>query len=272
MRHVTALVLPAVVVLASCGHKAAPAASSHPNAAEVIATETELLRLKLTPEAQTRIGLKTVEVTSTSVPSTRQVAGEIVAPPSTPGGVPTGSTTNLQQIGSEQAAADGEVARAMAQARLAKITRDRAAGLVAAEAGSARARDEAEVALVLADAALLAAREQRELLGPAVAVLDQQELMWVRVSVFASDLSSVHRSAPVSVRALEAPRRRAPRSPCRRCLLQTRSPGRWICSMSCRMPITHTGTCLASDHRRRTNARGDSGTSGGDCSRSVTPD
>lgn len=64
----------------------------------------------------------------------------------------TGSLSNLQQIGAQQATADGEVARTQAQARLARIALNLAEALVREETGSVRARDEAAAALGAAQA------------------------------------------------------------------------------------------------------------------------
>ena len=111
------------ILLAACGEKAAkpPAPPAH---AETIAHESELLKLTLTPQAQQRLGIALARVGGGSASATREVAGEIVVPPISANGVPVNSTTNLQQIGSQQAAADAELARAMAQARLARIALD----------------------------------------------------------------------------------------------------------------------------------------------------
>uniref|UniRef100_UPI00345BE727 efflux RND transporter periplasmic adaptor subunit n=1 Tax=uncultured Sphingomonas sp. TaxID=158754 RepID=UPI00345BE727 len=50
--------------------------------------------------------------------------------------------------------------------------------------------------------ALGAARRQRRLLGPAVADLGAQPVLWVRASVFAGDIGNVRRDGPTQVRAL----------------------------------------------------------------------
>ncbi|RSU65287.1 efflux RND transporter periplasmic adaptor subunit [Sphingomonas sp. S-NIH.Pt1_0416] len=189
------------LALAGCGSEPSkpPIPPAH---AETIAHETELLKLNLTPQAQQRLGIALARVGGGSTSATREVAGEIVVPPTSANGVPVNSTTNLQQIGSQQAAADAELARATAQARLARIALNRADALVREEAGSVRGRDEAAAALAAAQAALGAARQQRQLLGPAVASLGSQPVLWVRASVFGSDVGNVRRDGAATIRTL----------------------------------------------------------------------
>ncbi len=198
MRH-----LPIILTasLTACGPPAASPVTA-PSHAEPVAHESELLKLTLTPEAQQRLGIKLARVEGGSAAATRQAAGEIVVPPTSAGGVPTSSTSNLPQIALQQAAADGEVARTQAQARLARIALSRADALVREEAGSIRARDEAAAALAAADAALGAALQQRRLLGPSTAAMGSQSLLWVRVPIFGSDMSAITRGTAVTVRPL----------------------------------------------------------------------
>lgn len=201
---------PLLLILAACS-KTSSTPAANPARAEPIAHESELLRLTLTKDAQRRLGIMTERVGGGSVAATRETSGEVVVPPTGGGGLPTGSTSNLQQIGAQQAVADGEVARTAAQARLARIALTRAEGLVRAEAGSIRARDEAAAALAGADAAFAAARAQRRLLGPPVAAMNRQRTLWVRVPVFGSDVPLIRRDAPAGISALgrETPPRSA---------------------------------------------------------------
>lgn len=201
----------ACLSIAACGEKAPKSPS--PSSAELVAHESDLLKLTLTADAQRRLGITTARVTGGTISGRRQATGEIVAPASTAGGVPISSTTNLQQLGSQQAAADGEIARASAQVQLARVALTRAAGLVREEAGSIRARDEASAALATANAALGAARAQRQLLGQPVGALASQAQLWVRVSVFGSDVPAIRQRDAVQIRPLGdggAPRAASP--------------------------------------------------------------
>src|SRR5204863_404918 len=153
-------------------------------------------------EAQRRLGIVLHRVKDGSASTMREVAGEIVVPPTSTGGVPINSATSLQQIGTQQAAADAELARATAQARLARIALVRADSLVREEAGSVRARDEAAAALAAAEAALDGARQQRRLLGPAIAALGSQSFLWVRAAVFGSDLGDIRRDRAAAIRTI----------------------------------------------------------------------
>lgn len=199
MRQTLILILP--IAVAACGQPSSKQAAP-PSHAELIAHETELLRLTLTPAAQRRLGIEISRVKDGSAQRMREVSGEVVVPPTSANGVPTGSLSNLQQIGAQQASADGEVARTQAQARLARIALNRAEALVREEAGSVRARDEAAAALGAAQALADAAQQQRRLLGPAVGALGNQATLWVRASVFASDLGDLKRGTEATVRGL----------------------------------------------------------------------
>lgn len=195
------LLLPMLALLASCG-TGASSPSTGPARSEPVAHESELLKLTLTADARRRLGIVTTTVRDGVQTATRQTSGEVVVPPAGIGGLPTGSANNLLQIGAQQATADGDVARAAAQLRLARIALTRAEKLVEAEAGSIRGRDEAAATLASAEAALTAARAQRRLLGPPIAAMNRQTSLWVRVPVFGSDVGSVLHDGPARISAL----------------------------------------------------------------------
>jgi multidrug efflux system membrane fusion protein len=195
-----ALLLP-ITLLQGC--KSEPAAKPAVSAkAEAVAHEADLLKLRLTPQAQQRLGIRVVRIEDGSAERMRETSGEIVVPPSGAGGVPTGSTSNIAQIGASQAAADGEVARTQALVRLARIALARADALVREEAGSVRARDEAAAGLATARAVADAAQAQRRLLGPSVGAMGNQSTLWVRVPVFGTDVGGVERGRAATVRPL----------------------------------------------------------------------
>ena len=193
--------LPLVTAFAGCGSDPAPP-HAPPAKAEAVAHESDLLKLTLTAQAQRRLGIRTVKIGDGSAMRTRATSGEVVVPPTGVAGVPTGSTSNLAQIGVSQVAAEGEVARAHAQVRLAVIAFNRADALVREEAGSVRGRDEAGAALATARAALDAARAQRALLGPSIASIGNLTTLWVRVPVFGTDVSAIERDRAATVRPL----------------------------------------------------------------------
>lgn len=205
-----------LLILQACGAGSGGSQPAPPATTALVAHEPDLLRITLTPDARQRLGIATSPAKSGIVRQSRLTTGEIVAP-NVRGGVPTGSLSNLSQIGASQAAADGEVTRTRAQEQLAKLALRRAEQLVAEEAGSVRARDEAAAALAAAQAQSRAAAAQRSLLGPAVSRLEGLPALWVRIPVFGTDASAVAplglvtvahldgRSAARSGRAVQAP-------------------------------------------------------------------
>ena len=190
------------LLLTACGSERASDIKP-PVHSEAIAHETELVRMTLTPEAHKRLGITTERASSGGVLETRMTSGEIVIPAAS-GGAPINAASNLQQLAAQQTAANGEVARASAQLRLARIAYDRAAELVDEEAGSIRARDEAAAALATAKAAADVATSQRRLLGPAVSTLANQRYVWVRVPVFGTDLAAIQQGQSALIAPLGA--------------------------------------------------------------------
>jgi len=192
--------LPIILLLGACGGGASKT-QVPPAKTDAVAHEADLLRITLTPQVRQRLGIVTTRVGAGETKRTRETSGEIVVPNSA-GAVPTGTTSNLAQIGTAQAAADGEIERTRAQVRLARIALDRATRLVQEEAGSLRARDEAAATLAMAQAQANVALAQRRLLGPGVASLGKQAVLWVRAPVSGTDVASVLQGAAATVRPL----------------------------------------------------------------------
>jgi len=188
-------------LLAACGP--VPADKPKPPAkVEAIGHETELMRVTLTAEAVQRLGLATESIGSGQQTTlSRTVPGEIVAAPRG-GGLPVTAGTDLAALAVLQARADADAQRAMADLKLAEANLRRASGLVEAEAGSIRARDEATQQVAAAKAALAGATGQRRALGPAVAGMVDGGALWVRAQVPAADLARLDRGASVSVRSV----------------------------------------------------------------------
>ena len=193
---------PALLALSACGGPGAPQGAIKPAKVDPVAHESELMRITLTPEAERRLGIAVAAASPDQAQDRVTTHGEVVVPPAASGGVPITATTDLMTLAANQARADGDIARAAAQARVAQVNAQRAEALVREEAGSIKARDDALAAAAVARADLGAARAQRHLLGAPVASLGRQNILWVRVPVLAADLTRVDRGAPAMIRPL----------------------------------------------------------------------
>jgi hypothetical protein len=188
------------IALAACGTAATKKAEA-PAKVEVIGHESELLKLTLTPAAEERLGIETVNVGIGSLARIFSAHGEILVP-AIDGGVPISAQNDLAALAVSQVRADGDIARARAEVALAQKAASRASALVREEAGSVRSQDEAQSALSIAVASLRSAQAQRALLGSSPASLGRQGVLWVRVAAFAGDLAQIDRSASAKVRDL----------------------------------------------------------------------
>lgn len=196
-----ALIVTGAMAVSGCTKTETPAkAAPAPVTTEAVGHETELLRLTLTAQAEQRLGI-VISVAGDGVLAQQMpLHGEIVIPGAT--GLSAGSAADPAALAASQARADAEVGRAAAQDALARKALARAEGLLEADAGSARTRDEAASALASAEATLKDARTQRALLGPAVSALNRQDQLWVRVPVYSGDLARIDRKAAAVVRPL----------------------------------------------------------------------
>lgn len=192
-----------LLATAACSSGASPPVAAKP-AAALVAHEANLLTLNLSAETRQRLALVTTTVHSGSLARVRHTSGEVVAAPLGAAGIPIDAGRNLATLGSQQATADGEVARAQAVTALARIAAGRTEALLGDGAGSARARDEAAAALAAAQAAKQAALAQRALLGPAIGAINSRSTIWIRVPIFATDAARILREQTAEVRALDA--------------------------------------------------------------------
>lgn len=188
------------LLLAGCGSKSS-SHSEKPAKVDPVAHEAELMKITLTPAAEQRLGIAVAPAASTDARSTILTHGEVVVPPQA-GGVPITAATDLATLAANQARADGDIARAAAQARATQLNANRAEALVKEQAGSARARDDAQAAAAVARADLAAAQAQRRLFGASVGSLGRQGALWVRVQVIASDIARVDRGATATIKPL----------------------------------------------------------------------
>lgn len=197
----TLTALAACLALSACGQGKPAASSPKPAKVEVIGHETELMRLTLTPQAETRLGLEIERVERGSARQSLTTYGEVMAAP-TAGGLPVTTSQDLGALAASQARADGEVGRLTAETEVARRAFERAQALVREGAGSLRAQDEAESALGAARANLAAARQQRALLGPRLTGQAPPADLWIKASVFAGDLARLDRTGSAQVRPL----------------------------------------------------------------------
>lgn len=192
----------ALLALSACSGPSDTHAAIKPAKVDPVAHESELMRITLTPEAERRLGIAVAAAGPGRARDMVATHGEVVVPPATRGSVPITTATDLMTLAASQARADGDIARAAAQARVAQINARRADALVREEAGSVRARDDALAAAAVAQADLATARAQRHLLGAPVAALGRQSILWVRVPVLAADVTRIDRGAPATIRPL----------------------------------------------------------------------
>jgi cobalt-zinc-cadmium efflux system membrane fusion protein len=183
------VILIALLALLNAGCRDPKPAPSAPPPAKVEnpVKESDLTAIKLTPEAETRVGIKVTAVTSRQVTDTRTVAGEVIVPPglsldvaapvagtlaaSAAGPVEAGQRVRRGQalfriiplLPAERdlrinAERDVEAAAATVEATRRKVAR--AEQLLADGSGSRRALEEARAELGNAEAAVKAAQER----------------------------------------------------------------------------------------------------------------
>ncbi|MCP5522604.1 MAG: membrane fusion protein MtrC [Verrucomicrobiales bacterium] len=184
--------------------------SGSPAPAQVTAPvkETTLATVTLSAGAEARLGIRTVAAEQRNVAGTRLFGGVVVRPLGGDGGAAglaplwAGSFEELLKLADTQVEADGRVAQAEVEQKAAELALDRARKVLAAEAGSVRAVDEAAARSEAAGVALTTARAHRDLLGEPVQGAAPSNRLWVRVPVYAGALPSLDAEAAAQVMRL----------------------------------------------------------------------
>lgn len=167
--------------------------------------EADLTTVRLTAEADQRLGIRVAAIERRRMRRSRILGGEVVVPSrlgtaSDARAVVLQSPADGVQAARALIAADGEVAAARVEVEAARVELARAEKVLAGRAGSARAVDEARAKLNLARARLEAAERSRDVL--AKASFGTPEELWVRVPVYAGDAASFAPDAPAEIGAL----------------------------------------------------------------------
>jgi hypothetical protein len=202
MRHATILCL-----IASGALAADPA--NPPSQVTHAVLEPDLPTLKITAQAEQRLGIEVAEVTTQTVSESRLFGGEVmlslaetkdsIAP------TPPQSPEELRRLAEQQVTADGTVKTAQVQLNAARTVLERTTQLTKERAGSERALDDATAAVALAEASLTTAQNQRKLLGLSVDHALQSKLRLVRVTVSALELASLDSSVNASATPIGSP-------------------------------------------------------------------
>jgi len=179
------------------------------------AKEADLATLTLTPEAEKRLGIETAPVERRALKRTRLFGGEIIRPARLSGNASTNSSgqsvftilpslspAELVRLAQSQIDAEGQVEQAKVQLDAAKTALARAEQLLRDKAGTARAVDEAQAQVGLAEAGLRTAQGRRDLLGPPVLDVASPAVCWVRVPIYVGDTAKLDSTAEAGVGGL----------------------------------------------------------------------
>jgi hypothetical protein len=197
------------MLVASLIH-AAGGKSTSPAKVENAVKETELATIKLTQQAEQRLGIALVEVTRKKVALSRLFGGEVIVPLAPKGETATGyfplssaTPDELLKLADQQAVADGDIEKAKVQLEAAQLTLKRAARLVQGEVGSARALEDATAQVRLAEKALEVAKTRRALLGAPLAEALRGQHVWVRVPVYVGELKVIDAAKEARIGSVE---------------------------------------------------------------------
>ena len=194
------------------------AESEGPVQVDQIVPETDFNTIRLTQEAEQRLGIQTVAIERQAVSQTRRYGGELILPlhQGSPGGeqfpsketqsvftiLPLMTPADQIRVAEAQVTADGQVQAAKVQVQAARVLLARAERLLRDHAGSQRAVQEAKIQFQLAQAALAEARARRQLLGPPLLSMTMPDQFWIRVPVYVGALNEIDRQQPARMEPL----------------------------------------------------------------------
>ena len=155
---------------------AAESKSPPPAKVENAVKETDLATLKLTPQAEQRLGIVLAEAVRKKISVTRTFGGDVMVPLAPKGETPTGyfplasaTPDELLRLSDQQAIADGEIEKAKVQLEAAQRTLKRARSWSRERPAASERWTMPPRKSSLAEKALEVARTRRALLGAPVA-------------------------------------------------------------------------------------------------------
>lgn len=174
--------------------------------------ETELANIRLSPEAEQRLGIETTLVELRGLARTRLFGGEITLPAQIRGRDPSGQSVfailpslmpaELVRLAQSQIDADGQIEQARLQLNATRLLLARAEQMRHDRVGTERAVDEARAQVGFAEAGLRTAQARRELLGAAILAVSNPPKVWIRVPVYVGDLAKLDTVAEARVSGL----------------------------------------------------------------------
>lgn len=177
-----------------------------------VTKEADLVIVTLSTEAEQSLRLKTVPMSQSAVPEVRYYAGQVVLPLGAEGNeqapVFNGGWAEALLLADQQVIADGGVLEAEVAVELARKALDRARTILAAEAGSARAVEEADAAWQVAKVRLMTAKLRRELLGDPLKMISNNQSKWVRVAIYSGEEPLLDPKSKAMVSAIGYPSER----------------------------------------------------------------
>ena len=205
----------AILVPTGCNKQSAPTKATSPAEVSKKITETELITIKLTGQAEQRLGIAVVEVKKEVRRRFREYAGNLLLPL---GESPDGSTNNSSRsvfsllpvmtpadfvrVAELQVEADGQVSAAEVELTGARIALKRAEELIASKAGAGRNVDDARLQVQLAEAKLETAKSRRALLGAPLFSAVRSNVLWVHVPIYVGDIPKLDLAASARLHTL----------------------------------------------------------------------